>query len=216
MEAMCTLLPYFSWAFFAGFRVYALTDRNTILAAIATILTATYVIPDMYEYTHRTFVNPPHCSQSYDLGPVFLSLLWLSRIGTLIGESIVILVTLRKTYPARSRSPLGCAASRYITDVILSNGIACFSIPLAFNVVMTAMALKGTPTSLLIGQCLACFRDSLSSILISRFLLDIGRLRTDISSGTSESVLTTHFASELSGVTYTLDLSLDSVGERSS
>ncbi|KAI0753788.1 hypothetical protein C8Q74DRAFT_1222329 [Fomes fomentarius] len=77
------------------------------------------------------------------------------------------------------------------------------SVPLVFNVITLALTLVDTDMAASIGQCVVVFRDALTTILVSRFLLDLGAFGVHPNNGTNASTEgagtgTMRFASELS------------------
>ncbi|KAI0747566.1 hypothetical protein C8Q74DRAFT_510201 [Fomes fomentarius] len=76
--------------------------------------------------------------------------------------------------------------------------LTCFSFTLILNILVTVLTIVDDDDMNDAGQCLAVFRDSFSSILISHFLLDLKKLGTDDRADISgEQVdLTIQFASD--------------------
>ncbi|KAI0742307.1 hypothetical protein C8Q80DRAFT_1187442 [Daedaleopsis nitida] len=177
-ESIVTMLPYIAWALFAGLRVYALSGQNTVFAILVALLNAAFIMPDVYEDAHAQSVNspPPYgCYQSIVATSVSEGLLWASRAALLLGESIVLLWTLMATRSTRGY-PNRSDRSRTLAEVLLNNGIACFVLPLVLNAVVLALDLKNTTLTLSVGQSIVVFRDALTTILVSRFLLQLGAL----------------------------------------
>ncbi|KAI0742303.1 hypothetical protein C8Q80DRAFT_1272999 [Daedaleopsis nitida] len=215
-EAITTVIPYVAWAAFSGLRIYALSDCNIILSAVVFALSALYIVPDIYEDAHSSFVNlpPPYgCYQAPDINGVSIPryvyavpystvcyvtgssgcdrlrayaemssrtalVLWATRAALLLGETIVLAWTLRKTSWGTARSMRTLGQRRTLMEVLLSNGVACFAVPLALNATTLALDIVGTDIALNVSQCVVCFRDALTTILISRFLLDLGAFGT--------------------------------------
>ncbi|KAI0713069.1 hypothetical protein C8T65DRAFT_739121 [Cerioporus squamosus] len=123
-------------------------------------------------------------------------------------------------------------AERYLTQV---TGVLCFSIPLLLNTLAFALtivvrAIPSVPvrmthlstsqgynanssTSLTMGQCIVSFRDAITSILISRFLLDLGALRIQASDVCAQDAsLEGRFPSQLSYVAFASPEFDDSTG----
>ncbi|KAI0713052.1 hypothetical protein C8T65DRAFT_829112 [Cerioporus squamosus] len=185
-EGVCTMLPYLSWAVFSAFRVYALTDCNKCLATLVFILHATFLVPDVYENAAFQNVNLPapyYCSRASPPGSIVMPLLLATRAASLLGEAIVVGVTITKTYGWLSVAR-DMTRRRPIAEVLLTNGVLCFSIPLLLNALTLALTFVGLNhsdgTALTIGQCVIGYRDVITSILISRFLLDLGTCRDDV------------------------------------
>ncbi|RPD58623.1 hypothetical protein L226DRAFT_572856 [Lentinus tigrinus ALCF2SS1-7] len=89
-------------------------------------------------------------------------------------------------------------------------------IPLLLNVLTLALNIKsydGSLIYLIMGECIVFFRDAITSILISRFLLDLGMVRIQAGSavGHDDSV-SEYCPSEFSYVTFAVPELDDSVG----
>ncbi|KAI0691623.1 hypothetical protein C8Q76DRAFT_255345 [Earliella scabrosa] len=153
-----------------------------------------------------TIIPTPMDARKTSLQTMFpYHVLWTSRGAMLLGESIVLGWTLKKTgwkRSTRAAAVLGNGCTQTLSDVLLNNGIACFAVPLALNAVTLALDIVATDASLMVGQCIVSFRDALTTNLISRFLLDLGAFgthqcapssETDISDG--RDMPTIHFAS---------------------
>ncbi|RPD58614.1 hypothetical protein L226DRAFT_536920 [Lentinus tigrinus ALCF2SS1-7] len=229
-QEVCIILPYIAWAVFSGFRAYALSGRKIWLGALVFLLTMTSAVPDLYQYAKSQAVNLPvpfNCSEYFVAGPVMIPLLVATRAINVLGEAIVLVMTIMETRTAGflSRSwDLSRSRPRTITEVLLNNGVLCFSIPLLLNTIMLALTIPAydgsSPIALSIAQSLVGFRDAVTSVLISRFLLDLSLLKTrrwnqENATGSGDldasgdrtgrgNTLTTHFSSQLSGVTATL------------
>ncbi|KAI0742292.1 hypothetical protein C8Q80DRAFT_898956 [Daedaleopsis nitida] len=93
---------------------------------------------------------------------------------------------------------------------MLSNGILCFTFPMIMTIVLTvadSLAAKGAFSN--IGgasNTSALIRDGITSILISRFLMDLCKLGSQEhgASGVPENELTTHVMIELSATSSAL------------
>ncbi|KAI0753791.1 hypothetical protein C8Q74DRAFT_339066 [Fomes fomentarius] len=95
-------------------------------------------------------------------------------------------------------------SSQMLSEVLFNNGVACFAVPLVLNVITLAFTLVNTQIARSAHNCLIVFRDALTPILISRFLLDLGAFGAHQNNGTnslSEGAGTDmmRFVSELSG-----------------
>ncbi|KAI0713066.1 hypothetical protein C8T65DRAFT_829115 [Cerioporus squamosus] len=99
-----------------------------------------------------------------------------------------------------------------IAEVLLTNGVLCFSIPLVLNAITLALTFVGYDNKdgaiMTIGQCVICYRDVITSILISRFLLDLGAFRDDVYM--SDALSSHYHSSHLSFVVPPFDSATDS------
>ncbi|KAI0767234.1 hypothetical protein C8Q74DRAFT_1279038 [Fomes fomentarius] len=207
----CTLLPYLAWAVFSALRLYALTGRKASLSILAFVLNAALIIPDMYLYTKTTIVasNLYGCGQNVRYPPlgVLTPMLLVTRASTVLGESMVIVATLKLAFTRRMRSP---GSSGSLIGVLLSNSIICFSLPLVLNVLSTVFALIEISILNDAPQIIVFGRDVLTSILMSHFILNIAKLNACYNDAAGRSnerttMLTTQFAPDLSDVTYRLE-----------
>ncbi|RPD58622.1 hypothetical protein L226DRAFT_572857 [Lentinus tigrinus ALCF2SS1-7] len=187
--------------------------------------------PNVYLYADFDFVNLPapfYCSNPLPPGVVLkprerrtsflrhldskyshtvlcVLVLWTTRATAVLGEGIVLLITLRRirTGSFNARDP---TRRRSIAEVLLTDGILCFSIPLVLNILAMSLTIAGSNNSnsaLTAGQCVVHLRDSITSILISRFLLDLGALRIQANDACGrDDSLEGRFPSQLSYVAF--------------
>ncbi|KAI0742437.1 hypothetical protein C8Q80DRAFT_907193 [Daedaleopsis nitida] len=61
LGSITNVVPYLAWAVFAGLRMHALSNRSIQLTAAVFLLTATFIIPYIFEYSnHASIVNAPY------------------------------------------------------------------------------------------------------------------------------------------------------------
>ncbi|KAI1794903.1 hypothetical protein LXA43DRAFT_1091493 [Ganoderma leucocontextum] len=134
-------LQYLPWAAFSALRVYALSQRSWFLSAF-TFIWAVLAFPlDYYgDFHHTSFVDDPvlGCTSGATT-PSFLSLLGpyfhppactiFIRGGQIIADAVVIGVTWKATYHARSEGSMS-----FLTRVMFRNGTMYFIILLALNI----------------------------------------------------------------------------------
>ncbi|KAI0753787.1 hypothetical protein C8Q74DRAFT_338795 [Fomes fomentarius] len=184
IEALILLFPVSDSMprIFSAFRMFALTNRNIPLTTLVFLLNASYLLPDLYNDAHTRYVNdaPPYgCYQSG------------ARDNTIVSCTLGITGRL---------APWRCKCRpRTIVWILCKNGIACFIFPLVMNAVTLALNVV-TEGAASMGQCIIVFRDAITTILISRFLLDLGTLSARSNSefdslGTAPDTLTSHFSS---------------------
>ncbi|KAI0753789.1 hypothetical protein C8Q74DRAFT_1452512 [Fomes fomentarius] len=171
------MLPYVALSLFSSLRIYALSGSDVPLSILVFILNVMYIVPDIYNDVVSHFVNrpPPYgCNQYLAEDNVYIPLLWTSRGTFLLGETIVLVWTFRKTVRWQSTFPIRMhGSSQMLSEVFLNDGVACFGVPLVLNVITLALTFVETDTAWRVEQCIAIFRDALTTILISRFLLDL-------------------------------------------
>ncbi|KAI0753769.1 hypothetical protein C8Q74DRAFT_335481 [Fomes fomentarius] len=98
-------------------------------------------------------------------------MIWASRASMLASETIVILLTLKVTY--RSLADLKLRTKTItLSQVLLKNGIHCFFIP-ALLIICTMVINVQTQDGIVAEGTVADIRDATTSILISRFLLEL-------------------------------------------
>ncbi|KAI0770471.1 hypothetical protein C8Q74DRAFT_1275610, partial [Fomes fomentarius] len=212
-QAVFTFLPYFSWAVFSAFRAHALSNHSVPVAILVFLLSAMYVVPDLYLDRNSKFVSGPplsRCMQNVNDDTAYhvvLHLIWVAQGSMIFADSIVLVLTLRKLYRGHPNLRLGCQCDG-ISEVLFTNGLVCFIVPMLLNLTTLALRTKYMQTTLgPVGQCVAVFRDALTTNLISRFLLDLGMLRHrehEMDNSEWGGVLTSHFSSALSNVTFIL------------
>ncbi|KAI0753792.1 hypothetical protein C8Q74DRAFT_1307119 [Fomes fomentarius] len=177
LEEIATLLPYISWALFTGLRMHAISDGNKVLSVSVFVLNVAYILPDLYEDTHMAFINTPllGCYQAGTASESMIALLWTSRGTLLLGESIVLFWTVKLTWSQRKNTPSVFGRRETLAQVMLTNGTMCFIVPLLFNATTLGLQITGSDNAMSVEQCIICFRDALTTILISRYLLALGK-----------------------------------------
>ncbi|KAI0753785.1 hypothetical protein C8Q74DRAFT_1222326 [Fomes fomentarius] len=198
---------------FSGIRVYALAGRRMYLAFIVFILNATFIIPDIYVYSK---LRLPQCAagplQARELTPCYhhVPYQFILTLKHLSACAISRMHPHRRSYSDRGDYQVHTQAK--ITFICITCFRPSLSIPLILNVLITVLIANGSDAIDVARMGLTTFRDSLTSIFISRFFLELAQLAATQSASTAipgeaeSSVLTTHFSSDFSGVTYTLEL----------
>ncbi|KAI9070164.1 hypothetical protein FKP32DRAFT_1682629 [Trametes sanguinea] len=185
-EQVTGLLPYVFWGVFSSFRAHALSARNWALAATVLLLALVPVGLNSYIYYYSQAANyapPIGCEELYD-GPntstVFISIIsYCSRGSIVLAECIVIVLTWREAGLSFSCSAEHGQTSvrsvrkpRSIRDVLFLNGSVCFGASLAMNALTLGLLGAGDNADQAV-ELFAYFRDAITSILASRFLLDL-------------------------------------------
>ncbi|KAL7278430.1 hypothetical protein ACG7TL_007427 [Trametes sanguinea] len=186
VEQVTGLLPYVFWGVFSCFRAHALSARNWVLAATVLMLALVPVGLNSYIYYYSQAVNyapPIGCEELYD-GPntstVFISIIsYCSRGSIVLSECIVILLTWREAGFSFGRSAghgqesaSSVRKARSIRDVLFLNGTMCFGASLVMNALTLGLLAAGDNADQA-TELFAYFRDAITSILASRFLLDL-------------------------------------------
>ncbi|KAI0709736.1 hypothetical protein C8Q76DRAFT_858803 [Earliella scabrosa] len=217
-QEVCVLGPYIAWAIFSAFRTYALSRRNVLLTSIVLAITILFTVPNVYSITTSIIYNDPQAGclflyKSVDNVHTQLVLVWVSRGALILSELTVLLLTLRAVYQARGSFRNQVTEGHTLPGVLLVNGVTCFLVPLMLNIstVVIYAANWTQDASQASGravQLLTVLRDSLTTTLISRFLLDLSGLNVYRDRGglsiNGEGMLTTQFSSHGSNVTFVL------------
>ncbi|KAI0742448.1 hypothetical protein C8Q80DRAFT_1188468 [Daedaleopsis nitida] len=195
LEAVGATCPYLAWAAFSAFRIHALSNRNIALTGFVFLLNSTFLIPDIYQYFHMTFIDAPY---PYNCLQILPPMLWSTRATTILGESIVLAWTLKVVYQTRASCGNVTRFSNLL-HVLLDNGEAAdyFLIPLVLNIASAALVV-------VIVRLYPHNRghaNAISSILISRFILALRSLGAEPHSRAGADMqdvtLSTHFPSNL-------------------
>ncbi|KAI0709733.1 hypothetical protein C8Q76DRAFT_785657 [Earliella scabrosa] len=219
-QEVAAIAPYIPLALFAAFRAYALSSRNLVLTIVVLVLNIVFIAPNVYFLFPTSVVNqgPLGCLFQYN-GPsdvaVVHVLVWMSRSSLILGECVVLALTLKVVHQAqrsfRHREVQGAS----LTGVLLVNGVTCFIVPLVLNIallIVYALQRDGniSGANQQAVQFLTVARDTLTCVLISRFLLDLGKLNQWCAEPTQSlnleqrGVLTTHVTTDVSDLTFIL------------
>ncbi|KAM5539501.1 hypothetical protein V8D89_006953 [Ganoderma adspersum] len=168
-------LEYLPWAVFSALRVHALSQRNWYLTSF-TFVWAMVAFPlDYYgAFHHRYYIKDPYLGcASGAATPTFLSEMgsMFIRGGQIIGDVVVIGVTWRATYRAHREG----YSSRLLT-IMFRNGTLYFFVLLALNILqMLFIFLPNTFLHIPLTNTswVPKFSEPITTILISRFILDL-------------------------------------------
>ncbi|KAL7278311.1 hypothetical protein ACG7TL_008287 [Trametes sanguinea] len=212
---LCTFLLHLNWvaeyimligpAVFSCLRVYALTGRNTVLSVLTLFFGLMPFVLNMATIYAGHVVNEPMpvgCTDEYTLSAT------VTIAGSLIfSDLLVIAVTWWSTYKI-SRLARSVTEKLTLNQVMLENGTIYFLCMTCLNVLQVLLnAISLVNTAFDTGSYTEGFIDLLTSVLISRFLLNLRA--TSQSSHTlstpsfvaSHPTFTTlpHFVSDLAG-----------------
>ncbi|KAH9926559.1 uncharacterized protein BXZ73DRAFT_102820 [Epithele typhae] len=174
------ICSYLSWAAFSAWRLYALADHTLSLALVVLALTSAYSMPNVYFiifWKAAASPEPINCSGSLTVYPsLYDAREFYSPYFT--GELIVIIATIRKTFSIHARRAGYNDPRGSIGRVLLENGIACFCIPTALNIIVFVSGfVSGRTAYTALANYTGVFRDGITSILISRYLLELASFR---------------------------------------
>ncbi|KAI0827993.1 hypothetical protein BC628DRAFT_1317402 [Trametes gibbosa] len=182
--------PPFIWAAFSMLRGYALSGRRSWVA----LLIVTFFLPDIaltcvyYSTLVPTAAPPPfNCLLSSDLAEstwihfslliyIPLSDVIASRACLIAGDLIVLLVTWYSTYGI-TRAAKVANIQMSLTSALLKDGTVYFVCLLILNILN--IIFNAVPNS----SAISAFQDPITSILVSRFLLN---LRDVLTTGTHD------------------------------
>ncbi|KAM5541487.1 hypothetical protein V8D89_004677 [Ganoderma adspersum] len=165
--------------FLDSFRAYALSGRNIVIGGLVLILNTGFVVVTIYPWAVTTI--SPDCNfqlpQSHALTIGYVHTEIISRAGSLLAEAIIIALTLKKSMASLKAA---WAPSKSFVEMLLLNSVLCFSIPLVLNAIVLAAYVTKTPDNATISAAVLdlvrAFRDPITSILVSRFLLELCEL----------------------------------------
>ncbi|KAI9060780.1 hypothetical protein FKP32DRAFT_1595102 [Trametes sanguinea] len=198
-------------AVFSCLRVYALTGRNMVLSGLTLFFGLMPFVLNMATIYAGHVVNelmPVGCTDEYTLpDTVTIALTFLSRGSLILSDLIVIAVTWWSTYKI-SRLARSITGKLTLNQVMLENGTIYFLCMTCLNVLQVLLnAISLANTALDTGSYTENFIDLLTSVLISRFLLNLratSRNSHTLSTPSfvaSQATFTTlpHFVSDLAG-----------------
>ncbi|RPD66214.1 hypothetical protein L227DRAFT_570117 [Lentinus tigrinus ALCF2SS1-6] len=178
---------YVVWAGFAGWRVYAISGRNSILTTIVVLLAVVPAVTNAYVTTCTTIaLSELGCMSGMNLS----ILTWIDRDPSLVSvatrscmilsDALVIIITWVKTW-GTMRAARKLHVQMSFTSLILKEGVLYFVIMLSLNIVQIIFDFQ------LIGTFgfIVPFLNVITPILISRFFLDLDDLNVQEASGQS-------------------------------
>ncbi|KAI0794753.1 hypothetical protein C8Q74DRAFT_1250420 [Fomes fomentarius] len=181
IQKVSSIIRYIPWAVFAGLRTYALTSRNVLLTAIVVTLALAIILPGLYTDTYEWVVDMnvplPGCYYRYTINNTTLtprlcheSVIYASRGATIASEAIVSIITWKKTYKY-SRAAIVVGKKESLPEILLRNGEFAPSMLTATTLVLSLRSIHGELN--FAAQTVGRARDMLTTVLISRFLLDL-------------------------------------------
>ncbi|KAI0794755.1 hypothetical protein C8Q74DRAFT_1436587 [Fomes fomentarius] len=181
---------------FASLRTYALTSRNVLLTSIVSILALGTILPNLYAATREwVVINEPllGCGYTDNLDPTTMRLLiYVSRGAMIASEAIVCIITWKTTYKcSRAASAMVVGECVSLPEILLRNGIQCFIVPVLLTTTTLVLEASSSGNRITVEGSVAKVRDVLTTVLISRFLLDLlqagARSNADYTSGPTPS-----------------------------
>ncbi|KAM5536323.1 hypothetical protein V8D89_010015, partial [Ganoderma adspersum] len=186
-----SILYYIPWAGFSSLRVFALSGGNWFIAPIVFALSLGPVAINFANFHWSSIVNDPvyGCFQEIDQPPTLArNLVIISRVSLIAADLVVVAVTWFSTYRTvtMSRTVLNRDNPTF-SGLLLRDGTLYFIVLLAMNVLHLAFSTS----SILITpdgggvSFMTQFAEPLTSILISRFMMNLQEARMGMSGSTS-------------------------------
>ncbi|KAI0737628.1 hypothetical protein C8Q80DRAFT_1212276, partial [Daedaleopsis nitida] len=177
---------YVPWAAFSAMRAYALSGRQRCVTALVLVFSGIPVIANLLQvYWAKAIIDPIYGCQlgsdmSETLDTATMTVTVASRSSLIIADAMIIAITWLTIYQTVKLSTgpgLQAGSSSSFSRVFLVNALSSLCrILLALNIldfVTVVLQIK----SILGGSYLIQIVDTLTSILISRFLLDLQAVR---------------------------------------
>ncbi|KAL1938038.1 hypothetical protein VTO73DRAFT_12049 [Trametes versicolor] len=162
------LLPYFIWNAFSTLRVYALCGRDWRIAALVCLLMTGPIVANAYNIPTQTPVNLPEPYNCEVNNAVTLALHTKRTISLIAGDALVLAVTWWKTY--RLKKAADAAHMKTSIVELLRDGTIYFGTMLVLNVLH--IIINFVEQVSFMGD----IADVLTSILVSRFLMNLRAL----------------------------------------
>ncbi|OSD04337.1 hypothetical protein PYCCODRAFT_1466298 [Trametes coccinea BRFM310] len=167
LAMLLELLPYFVWFSFSTLRVYAISRQNWRMALLVAVPGCMPLASNVYLYTQSSTANYP----------LPIGCIWLNSIPVNIDKSaivtdvVVLIVTWWQTYSLR-RLAAQTSMQVSLATLLVRDGTIYFLVLLVMNTCHIAFSLTGRFTYTI------TFEEPLTTILISRFLLNLREAST--------------------------------------
>ncbi|KAI0364168.1 hypothetical protein BV20DRAFT_1006208 [Pilatotrama ljubarskyi] len=189
-------------AVFAALRVYALSGRSKILSGITLVLSLSLFLTELSDVYHFPPINEPsplNCSISGSYSfPIAIAVTLTGRVPAILAECLVLGITWRESYKTlRLLQATGKSDSPSLHQVLLQNGSVYFCALVSLNIldIIFFLLQLTVPDALAGSDYVLQFIDPISTILTSRFLLDLRATDEKMSrSAASLSMGSLHFA----------------------
>ncbi|KAI0765604.1 hypothetical protein BD413DRAFT_615519 [Trametes elegans] len=227
-QAAISILQYIPWAMFSALRVLALARMNWALAAIVFVFGCTPSIANYVIYgigISGQNILTTGCQASTSLWvlkviPELDLVVIAARVGVIISDLIVVLVTLSSTWRKGIRGRLGESMWSSLSNVIFYDGLIYFGVMLCFNILDLVLTIISIVTPWHPASYITIISDPLTAVLVCRFLLDLqaaNQASMEIGSARSHAhdasrpgaVETLRFARVIGSVAATLDPDAD-------
>ncbi|KAI0646257.1 hypothetical protein C8Q79DRAFT_926268 [Trametes meyenii] len=169
-----SVAPYFVWAAFSALRAYAMSNRTWPVAIIVFLLSITPAGYNIYNFAQLVPINLPapiFCIPSFPgITPTFIDH-WTTatRICLIVADALVICVTWGRTYRFRV-SAVEANVKTSLLTLLLRDGTIYFIILLILNILHIIVRITAQ------ANFITTFEEPLTSILISRFIMNLREL----------------------------------------
>ncbi|KAI0087269.1 hypothetical protein BDY19DRAFT_907474 [Irpex rosettiformis] len=168
------------FALFSSLRIYAIWNRSTYVFALIFVINIAPIGTNIYIHVKETVdyeVFPWGCvciTRSLISTKVHVDLVRVTRVAVMFGDAVVLLLTWWKTMSIRKEASLARIKVK-LTTLLIRDGTLFFVTLLAFNL-LRAVLIETTEVP---GYMMAPV-NVITSILISRFMLDLREIGHDV------------------------------------
>ncbi|KAI0660893.1 hypothetical protein C8Q70DRAFT_1099302 [Cubamyces menziesii] len=165
------ILPYAVWTSFSTLRIYAICQQSWKIALLVALPASVPLATNIYLYSQTFAANYPQ-----PIGCVWLNtvphhiysstVLIFTRSSVITADVLVLLITWWKTYDIR-RLAAQTDVKVSLTSLIVRDGTIYFLVLLYMNTIHIVLSLTGRFTFTI------TFEEPLTTILVSRFLLNL-------------------------------------------
>ncbi|KAI0363944.1 hypothetical protein BV20DRAFT_1006572 [Pilatotrama ljubarskyi] len=174
---------------FATMRMYALSGRSRLLCGTTLVLSFVPFFVNLSSILHLKLVNhgpPVNCAPYYSQATsTYHMLILVNRTSTIVADSLVIAVTLHQTY--RSIRLAQDAPKRpSLHRVLLQSGCIYLGALVSLNLLQIVLSVVGGVININTNASyVTAFIDPISSVLNSRFLLNLRETNEKLTAGGS-------------------------------
>jgi len=192
------LVLFFIWAVFSALRVFSVGNRNKALTVITFGLGVVPFLVNMYPLVMEIATSTSlegRCIEPWVPSRTLIDILEpVTRVSSILSDCVVLYVTLSNAYSLRSNESNPVKSSLF--KLLVKDGTLYFLSLLSLNCIQLVLWITNT------FRYFSLFITSISSIIISRFILD---LREIFHSSTRPSFLDTQYSepTRLSTVQFT-------------
>ncbi|OSD07956.1 hypothetical protein PYCCODRAFT_1463221 [Trametes coccinea BRFM310] len=181
--AVFSVAPYFVWAAFSALRAYAMSNRTWPIAVAVFLLSVASSCYNIYNFSRLVPINlpaPNYCIPTFPgITATFIDQTTLraapqgttaTRICLIVADALVIGVTWFRTYRFRKSAAEAKVKTSFLR-LLLRDGTVYFVILLILNVLQIVVRFTAQ------ANFITTFEEPLTSILISRFLMNLRAIK---------------------------------------